>query len=356
MKRIRRLLVVCAAFALACSSTGPEPVHTRAPRADGAPFPPEGPVSLVPQPPPSAGALYRLMLYYEGRSEVTLTGARAYEEPQTTMETLHLELDYREMPVASPGQGNLAASLVLDALRRKMQIAPSGGLQEIEAGDDRLRVSRDGKVEVDLRGAQPKGDMTPRSVLNRPFALLVTDPRGNPEGVTLRGIPSVKKMLASMPLREAIGWVQVARPGGPITPGSTWSAKRFLAGPIGKVGVSVNVDYSLVGFEKVEDVPCARVSLRAKREEKNVPSELGFPIDELRLELAGDAWIELETSLVRSLRVEDISAVIYERKGAGSVGARMRQRYETRASLTRLDVQTTTGKWGDGTKRFADVK
>ena len=49
-------------------------------------------------------------------------------------------------------------------------------------------------------------------LLNRPFALLVTDARGNPEGVTLRGIPSAKRLLASLPIRESVAWVQLALP------------------------------------------------------------------------------------------------------------------------------------------------
>jgi hypothetical protein len=131
-----------------------------------------------------------------------------------------------------------------------------------------------------------------------------------------------------------------------------------MTSSIGRLGVSVEVEYRLVGFEKIDDVPCARVSLRGQRDEANAPSELGLGLvfEQIRIEYGGDAWIELETGLVRMLRVEDIAAIAYERHGVGSVGAKIRSRYETRATLQRLDVKTTTAKWADGTKRFADVK
>ncbi len=353
---MRRCLALCAVLVLACSSTGPAEQGSPASRAADVPFPPAGPVSLALAPPPPEGALYQLVVYYEGRSEASFSGPRAFDEPQTTSELLQLELDYRQMPVTAPAADDIATSLVLDALRRRVQMSPPGSLHSIEAGDDRLRTSRDEKIEVDLRGAQPKGDMTPRNLLNKPFALLVTDARGNAKGVTLRGIPSVRKMLASMPLRDVLGYVQVGRPEGPVAPGATWSAKRFLASPIGRLGVSAEVEYRLVGFEKVEDVPCARVSVRAQRDQMNAPSELGFTFEQVRLELGGDAWIELGTGLVRVFRIEDITAVSYERKGTGSIDAKLRSRYETRASLQRLDLRTTTARWADGTKRFADVK
>jgi hypothetical protein len=355
MNRRGFVLALCVAL-LACSSTGPAPEKVTHAKALEQEFPPTGPVSLAAQAPPADGVLYQLLMKYEGRNEVTLKGQYSYEDPQNTGELVQLELDYRELPVAAPSETELATSLVLDALRRRAQISPPGTLIHLEAGDDRLRTSKGEKVDIDLRGAQPKGDMTPRSVLNKAFALLVTDRNGNATGVTLRGIPSVKKMLASMPLREVLGYMQVARPDGPVLAGATWSAKRYLASPVGRLGVAANVEYRLVGFEKIDEVPCARVSIRAQRDEPNAKSELGFPLEQVRIELGGDAWIELGTGLVRLLRIEDIAAVAYERKGAGSMEAKMRTRYETRASLQQLDVKTTTAKWADGTKRFAEVK
>jgi hypothetical protein len=345
-------------LALACSSSGPAPKRAAVDdaRPDAAAFPPVGPVSLELRAPPREGALYQLVVFYEGRTETSLSGPHANDEPQTNHELLQLELDYRQMPVAAPSEDDIASSLVLDALRRRMQMAPPGSLHLIEVGDDRLRTTQDNKVDVDLRGAQPKGDLTPRSILQKPFALLVTDRWGTAKSVTLRGTPTVRKMLSTMPLRETVGYMQLARPHGPVSPGATWTAKRFLPSTIGRLGVSAQIEYRLVGFEKVGDVPCARVSIRAQRDDANTPSELGFTFEQVRLELGGDAWIELDTGLVRVLRVEDIAAVIYERKGTAGTAAKMRSRYEARASLSRLDVKTTTEKWADGSKRFADVK
>ena len=326
-------------------------------KSDDAPlaeFPPHGPIELRYSPPPPEGTLFQLQLKYEGRSEVKGEGPNA-GAPQTLDELVQLELDYRQLPVATPAAGDFASSLVLDAVRRRLRVSPPGTERSLEVGDDRIRTQTDEKVDVDLRGAQPKGDLTPRGLLNRPFALLVNDAQGNPKGVTLRGIPTAKRLLASLPIRESVAWVQLGFPDKPVSAGATWTAKRFFANPIGRLGVGVEIEYRLVGFEKVDGVPCAHISLRAKTDSEKAPSEFGFTFDQLRFELEGDAWVGLASGEVQMLRLEDIAAVSY-RRTTGANPASIRTRYEGRASLRRLDVATTSKQaWAGGTKRFAEV-
>jgi hypothetical protein len=344
------------ALLLACGTDEParESEPARAAYATDAPFPPQGPVELRYAPPPAEGTLFQLLVKYEGRTEIRDEGPVG-RDPELLDEQLQMELDYRQLPVETPTEGDVASSLVLDALRRRVSRMPPGGERGLEVGDDRIRTLADDKIEIDLRGAQPKGDLTPRSLLNRPFALLVNDARGNPKGVTLRGIPSAKRMLASLPIRESVAWVQLAYPEQPVGPGAAWTAKRFFANPVGRLGAAVNVEYLLVGFEKIDGVPCARISLRAKKDEEKVPSEFGFSFDKLRFELAGDAWVSLASHELQMLRLEDIAAVSY-RRTTGANPASIRMRYEGRTALQRLDVATTSKlPWADGTKRFADV-
>jgi len=330
----------------------PEPV--KAESASDAAFPPHGPIELRYAPPPAEGTLYQLQVKYEGRTEVQDEGPLG-RDPEFLDELLQMEIDYRQVPVATPAAGDFASSLELDALRRRVNRMPPGGERGLEVGDDRIRTLADDKIEIDLRGAQPKGDLTPRSLLNRPFALLVSDTQGNPKGVTLRGIPSAKRMLASLPIREAVAWVQLAFPDQPVSAGATWNARRFFANPVGRLGVGVDVEYRLVGFERVDGVPCAHVSLRAKKDQEKAPSEFGFTFENLRFELDGDAWVALASHELQMLRLEDIAAVSY-RRTTGANPASIRMRYSGRASLHRLDVATTSKQtWADGTKRFADV-
>jgi hypothetical protein len=353
---------VAVVFALACSSPeGPDPAPKQVPEtvapAHEQAFPPQGPVDLRFSSPPAEGALYQLLLNYEGRSEVAPTGDHADRDAQVVDELLQLELNYRQMPVASNSADDVATSLVLDAARRRLRTAPPGTVHTIELADDRLRVIQNEKVEVDLRGAQPKGDITPRVLLKRPFALLVSDRFGNPKGVTLRGIPSAKKMLASIPLRETLGYLQVSFPERPVSAGDVWTAKRYFASPAGRVGIGVDIEYRLVGFEKIEGVPCAHISLRATQEEEKVKSALGFTFDSVRLQLIGDAWVALDSGLVEMVRLQDVVAVSYNRSTPGSIPARTRMRYESRATLQRLNMETTSKlAWADGTKRFIDVE
>jgi len=355
--RIRNLAILSSvAFALACGTDEParRPEPAKPERASEADFPPHGPIELHYKLPPPEGTLFQLQVKYEGRTEVVDEGPSG-GDAQNLDELMQMEIDYRQLPVATPTAGDLASSLVLDALRRRMRVSPPGGERSLEVGDDRIRTQNGEKIEVDLRGAQPKEDLTPRTVLNHPFALLVTDEHGNPKGVTLRGIPTAKRLLASLPIRESIAWVQFAFPQEPVSAGATWTAKRFFANPIGRLGLAIEVEYRLVGFERIEGVPCAHVSLRAKKDGEKEASEFGFSFDQVRFELDGDAWVGLSTGEVQMLRLEDIAAVSYKRT-TGTHPANIRSRYEGRASLARLDVATTSKlTWADGTKRFAEV-
>lgn len=346
------------AFALGCGTDEParKPDSAKAAGAVEGAFPPHGPIVLRYSAPPAEGTLYQLHVKYEGRTEIQGEGVRAADEAEFLDEFLQLEIDYRQLPVDTPTAGDVASSLVLDALRRRVARMPPGGEHGLEIGDDRLRTTADEKVDIDLEGAQPKGDLTPRSILNRPFALLVTDVNGNPKGVTLRGIPTAKRLLSSLPIREAVAWLQLAFPEQAVSPGATWTAKRFFASPVGRLGAGVEIEYRLVGFERIEGVPCAHVSLRAKTEQANAPSEFGFSFEKLRFELEGDAWIALATNEVEVMRIEDIAAVSY-RRTTGANPAAVRMRYTGRSALNRLSVETTSKlPWADGTKRFADVK
>jgi hypothetical protein len=345
------------ALLLGCGTDEPARRASAAKPADAldAQFPPLGPIELRHAAPPAEGTLYQLQIRFEGRSEVQGQGPNA-GDPQFVDELLQMELDYRQEPVASPQTGDVASSLVLDALRRRQRLIPPGVERGLEVGDDRIRVLTEDKIDIDLRGAQPKGDLTPRAVLNRPFALLVNDARGNPKSVTLRGIPSAKRLLASLPIRESVSFVQLALPEGPVSPGATWNAKRFLANPIGRLGVGLDIEHRLLGFERIDGVPCAHVSLRAKYDGDDAQSELGFTFEKLRFELQGDAFVSLATHQVELLRIEDIAAVSYKRT-TGANPAAVRMRYEGRTALRRLDAATTSKQpWADGTKRFTDVK
>jgi hypothetical protein len=319
-------------------------------------FPPMGPIELRPTNAPPEGTLYQVLMSYEGRTEITdeRPGAGG-ENSQSVDEKVALEVDFRQMPVPTPTTDEIASSLLLEALKRDMKMAPPGAEHILEIGDDRLRVQMNDKVETDLRGAQPKQDLTPRTVIGKSFALLVNDAHGNPKGVTLRGLPTAKKMFSTLPLRESLAYVQIGFPDRPVSPGDTWHAKRFFPNPIGKLGLAVDVEMRLVGFERIGEAPCARVVLRSQVDATNVPSEIGFTFEEVRYQLAGDAWLDLATGEIAAARIEDVAAVSYK-KTATAMPGRARMRYEGRAALQRLDSLPASTTWADGSKRFSAVK
>jgi hypothetical protein len=340
--------------ALACAASAPQPkatAHKHEAAAEVA-FPPTGPIELRAANTPPEGTLYRVFTSYQGRSEVT---EGAHGEPKTVDEKTSVEIDYRQMPVATPTTDEIAFSLVLEALNRRTRMSPPGSEHLIELGDDRLRVQVDNKVQTDLRGAQPKQNLTPRTFLGKPFALVVDDAYGNPKVITLHGIPPAKKMLATLPLREAIAYMQIGYPDRPVSGGDTWHGKRFFPNAIGKLGLALDVEYRLVGFERIDSVPCAHVSIHSRVDSTGVKSEIGFDFSEVRYQLTGDAWLDLANGQVYSAQIEDISAVLY-RKTAVAVPAQVRMRYEGRSTLQRLESLSTETTWADGSKKFSAVK
>ena len=166
-------------------------------------------------------------------------------------------------PIPAAGD-DLASSLVLQALKRRARSRPPGRSTAPRSATIG-RVATDEKVATDLRGAQPKQDLTPRSLLDKSFAILVTDKLGNPKTVTLRGVPAAKKLLNSMLLREPFAYTRVAYPDHPVSAGDTWQAKRFFPNPIGRLGLAVDVEYRMVGFEKIVMYPaCASLCARPR--------------------------------------------------------------------------------------------
>ena len=344
--------------ALACASSAPEQKPGRAPAhhaSANVPFPPTGPVELHAAAAPAEGTIYQVFVTYEGRSEGTEEKpGGVIGEPQMLDEKTSVEIDYRQMPVESPTPDQLAHTLVLEALMRRTRMSPPGKEHLVELGDDRLRTTLDDKVDTDLRGAQPKENLTPRLVLDKPFALLLSDAFGNPKSVTLAGLPVAKKMLATIPLRESLGYVQIPFPNKAVSPGDTWHAKRYFPNPIGKLGLPVDVELRLVGFERVDEAPCAHVVLRARQDGTNVPSEAGFTFDEVHYNLVGDAHLDISSGQVVHARIEDVAAVMSHKMGDAHP-VRVRMRFQGVSELKRLDEVPGPATWADGHKRFSAV-
>ena len=350
-------VLLLVGWVVACASDAPQKHGTGAAAGSesDAPFPPTGPVVLRAAPPPVGGALYRLLSSYDGRTEVNEVGPGAHDDGSGFEELWALQLDFRQLPVPAPDD-SIASSLVLEALKRRAVVRPPGKQNVLEIGDDRLRVSNDDKVATDLRGAQPKEDLTPRSLLGKSFAMLVTTDLGTATGFTLRGVPSAKKLLASLALREPLTYVQFAYPEHPVSAGDTWRAKRFFPNPIGRLGLPVEIEYRLVGFEKIDEAPCAHISLRSSLDQKDVQGDGGMKFEEVRYSLAGDAWIDLRSGQTVLMRVEDVAAAAHRTTAASQLPKLVRMRYNGRSALQRLDAMPAETTWADGTKRFSAVK
>ncbi len=208
-----------------------------------------------------------------------------------------------------------------------------------------------GKEVFDMRGAQPKEDLTPRDLLSKIFGSVVHDALGNPLRISPLGVPSARRFMNTLPTRTAIGYSRLAQPLEPIEPGAVWTAKRFPVSSAGEVGLALTVEYLLAGFESVDGVQCAWIVLRAEKTGEKVPSAAGFEFDRVEAKLEGSAWVALETGRLQRLELADEIRASFTR-GEGETSIVTRTRHATRLVLTRRDAAEIPDEWADGTERF----
>lgn len=310
---------------------------------------PSGPVDLSYRGPERGGSAYRIVLEVSGDWSVIDPGDPEDKAPLS--ESHLLELEYQEFPTQGTKDGHGAYLLGLDALHYKLLQQNPPAEREIELGDDRLRVYADGKQKMDLQGAQPKENLTPQKLLGHIFGVVVHDEFGNPLAIAPRGVPVARDFLDKLLVKEAIGYSRLSLPQEKITPGATWKARRFPASRSGALGLTLEVEYSLAAFEELDGVPCALILLRAHQDAEQVRSATGLVFDRVLATMSGSAWVELATSRVRRMVIEDEVRASLSR-GKAPMIQRSRMRHATRMLLEARDPDAKPETWADGSKRF----
>jgi hypothetical protein len=263
-----------------------------------------------------------------------------------------LELEYRELPVETASEGLQAYQLSLDGLHYRLLQKNPAAEREIELGNDRLRVTSDGKVGLDLRGAQPKEDLTPRMLLGRFFAIVAHDAAGDALRIQPRGVPAARRFLQTLHVTSSVAYSRLPLAAGEIEVGATWHSKRFPASPAGGIGLLLDVEYTLAGVREWEGVPCAWILFRAEENGYDVPSAAGFEFERVVATLEGEAWVELASSRVRRLVLEDEIRASYSTGAAPGPVSNHRLRHKSRLLLTLRDPDENPSKWQDGSERF----
>jgi hypothetical protein len=316
---------------------------------DGSPMEaPSGPVALSYRGPQTDGDAFRILIEVSGERLLEVADPAKKQPP--FIESHSLELQYRELPVANPAARETAYLLGLDALHYKLMQRNPGKHHEVEIANDKLREMLNGKEVHNLQGGHPKEGLNPRRLLQRVFASIAHDGRGNPKSINPKGGIIARRFLSSIPVRRAIGYSRISFPEDPITPGSVWSASRFPASRTGELGLLLDIEYSLAGFEALDGTQCALILLRSELEARDVASSQGFQFDRVEASLTGTAWVELKTSRVRRMVVEDdIRATFSAReRSADQRGLR----HTTRMTLERNPNPHTASHWADGSERF----
>lgn len=325
---------------------GAHGVVEQLPEPDRETLGPKAAISLPFRGPDPSGTAYRLVVEMSGETSVVRSSDVEASDPFG--ESHLIELEFTERPT---GGADDAYLLVLDALHYQLVQRNPDARRELEIGDDRFRMFSDGKEVLDLRGAQPKEDLTPRILLEKVFAVVVHDAMGNPLSIAPRGTPASRRFMKALPVRRAIGYSRWALPSDPIEPGSAWTAQRFPVSPTGELGLALTVEYSLAGFEEVDGVACALIALRAEKSGEDVPSEAGFSFDRVRAKLDGLLWVALATSRLQRLELEDEIRAAFTR-GPEDASITTRVRHATRLVLEPRYPGEDTKLWADGSERF----
>jgi len=303
---------------------------------------------------PAEGVPYRLNLRSEGQQQMLMPSM--LEEPEPSAQEINLQLDYRELPAPAGAADPESVILVMDAMHHH-QVAsgnpPRDG--EVELANDRLRVMSQKKAGLDLRGAQPKEELTPRTVLGKPFAILRPAVEGGRVVATIRGTPPARRFLKPFGLHEVLRWARIGLPETEVAAGSTWEMPRFPTNPAGGVGLELPIEYELLGFQAVDGVPCAWIRIHSELDAAGVASSGGLEFDRVTAKVNGEAFIELETRLLRRAVLEDDVRASWK-AGRGTATLETRIRYRTRTDVTRrASDDTTIERWDDGTRAF-DVR
>jgi hypothetical protein len=307
----------------------------------------QGPRAFSFQPPPKGGTAYRLVLEYGGAEETAEAGA--VSPPQPVESSVLLELEYRELPVR--GRRDVF-QVVLDGLHYRFQQQEPRADREVELWDDRIRTLADNETVLDLRGAQPSGDLTPRKVLGQRFGSVRVDAWGSVDAMRPLGVPVARRFLKELPLLRGLVYTHPALPPGAVEIGARWSAPMLPVSPSGDLGLLLPLDYQLAGFQSLDGVPCAWLVLRSHIDGEAVPSSAGFRFDRVLATLEGDAWVELETARIRLLEVHDEVRAAYTRGQAPAPVTQHRLRHRTRAQLQLRDREAKPREWADGSERF----
>jgi hypothetical protein len=181
---------------------------------------------------------------------------------------------------------------------------------------------------------------------------VVHDGLGNPVSIQFRGVPAARRFLRELLVKQSVGYSRLSLPEEPIAPGAVWHGVRYPVSPAGGLGLRLDVEYTLAGFQELDGVACAWILLRADESGEGVASAAGFRFDRVVASLSGSAWVELDSSRLRRLVLEDEVRAAYSRGGEPGPISSHRLRHRSRLVLELRDPEAKTDSWEDGSSRF----
>ena len=311
---------------------------------------PKDPILLPFRPPDRGGVAYRLIAEITQKRSITIEGSRSGGE--TIRESHVFELEYREVPMQGPDARKDNSILKLDGLHYRFQGGNPVTKREIELWHDRLRIRVDDETVIDLSGAARHQALHPRAMVGGIFGAIARDRNGNLVTMSPSGSPTARRLLADTPLWAVLTYMLFSFPTGPVAQGSQWTALRNPPGLAGELAAVLEIHYTLVAFDIQDDAPTAVIRLQAERHADRYQTPSGIFVDELTATLTGTASIDIETSRVRRMVLDDRFRITARSPGVSDSVIHSLIQQENRLTLELRDPSKKLRTWADGSRRL----
>jgi hypothetical protein len=189
-------------------------------------------------------------------------------------------------------------------------------------------------------------------MLNRVFGVMIHDTGGNPLAISPKGSLGARQLLANMPIWGAMVYSRFSFPADPIVQGSRWTSVRHPPSWAGELGVEFHLDYTLIGFDTLDGALTAVVEIQTEIHRAQYRISADTSVSGLTATVAGTAWVELETSRVHRLVLEDEIQLLITSKDASGAIVRSRVHQENRLTLELRDANRKPSTWADGARRL----
>ena len=205
------------------------------------------------------GEILRYRMEASGKGAMTLSGLPEEKEAKSIDMDIYLEMDSSQKVLAVDEEGTADLELSYDRLTEK--ITSVGQTMEIIADKNVTIMRQNGKVIYDSTAPGAEGRPSPfKGLIEQSMSMKVTK---TGKILEIKGLEGLKRVMPQLDIQGMIKQSQPAFPEKEVRIGESWTQDVEL--PLPQVGkpVTIETEYTLKGFEKINGYNCARIEVKA---------------------------------------------------------------------------------------------